>query len=102
VDRRGGRSLAQTYQFMAETMAAAPAPRPPGLLGGEIIEHAGWTGTWRRLGAHHPPLPYRPGQYVSVEKTPQRPRVWRYYTPDHRAPAGRTSSWLVKAVGPAG
>jgi NAD(P)H-flavin reductase len=26
------------------------------------------------------PMPYHPGQYVSVE-TPQRPRLWRYLTP---------------------
>ncbi|HKS45920.1 MAG TPA: globin domain-containing protein [Amycolatopsis sp.] len=57
------------------------------------------------------PMPYAPGQSVSVE-TPLRPRVWRYYSPANPArddgmielhvrlvDGGTVSSALVQAVG---
>jgi len=94
---------AQTYQFMAETMtAAARAETTPACWAGEIIEHRRLdrdvAAVWVRT---NPPLPYRPGQYVSVE-TPQRPRVWRYYTPTTAPRPDGTIELLVKAVGSGG
>jgi NAD(P)H-flavin reductase/hemoglobin-like flavoprotein len=94
---------AQTYQFMAETMAAAArAETTPANWVGEIIEHRRLdrdvAAVWVRT---EPPLPYRPGQYISVE-TPQRPRVWRYYTPTTAPRPDGIIELLVKAVGYSG
>ena len=91
---------AQTYQFMAETMiAAAHAETAPASWIGEVIEHRRLdrdvAAVWVRTD---PPLPYRPGQYVSVE-TPHRPRVWRYYTPTTAPRPDGIIELLVKAVG---
>jgi NAD(P)H-flavin reductase len=91
---------AQTYQFMAETMAAAArAETTPACWAGEIIEHQRLDRDVAAVRVRtDPPLPYRPGQYVSVE-TPHRPRVWRYYTPTTAPRADGTIELLVKAVG---
>jgi NAD(P)H-flavin reductase/hemoglobin-like flavoprotein len=70
------------YATVAATMrTAAAAERGPATWLGRVVGH-------RRIGwdlavvevAVSDPVPYRAGQYVSVE-TPQRPRLWRYLSP---------------------
>lgn len=76
------RAWAEAYTIMARAMLeAATADEGPAWWNGTVVER-------RRLGRDlaivlvqpDQPLPYHPGQYVSVE-TPQRPRMWRYLTP---------------------
>jgi NAD(P)H-flavin reductase len=43
------------------------------------------------------PMPYQPGQYVSVE-TPQRPRLWRYLTPANAPREDGTVDFHVRSV----
>jgi NAD(P)H-flavin reductase len=46
-----------------------------------VVEHKrlSWGLAMVRVQPDYP-VPYQPGQYVSVE-TPQRPRLWRYFSP---------------------
>jgi NAD(P)H-flavin reductase/hemoglobin-like flavoprotein len=76
------RAWAEAYTIMARAMLeSASADEGPAYWNGTVVER-------RRLNRDlavvrvQPdfPLPYHPGQYVSVE-TPQRPRMWRYLTP---------------------
>jgi NAD(P)H-flavin reductase/hemoglobin-like flavoprotein len=77
-----GRAWTSAYGTVATIMrAATQAERGPAIWLGRVVEH-------RRLGwdlavigvQTSEPVPYRAGQYVSVE-TPQRPRLWRYLSP---------------------
>ncbi len=72
----------QAFALIAARMrVGAAAERGPASWTGHVIEH-------RRIGADvavvalrtEDPIPYRAGQYVSVE-TPRRPRLWRYLSP---------------------
>jgi NAD(P)H-flavin reductase/hemoglobin-like flavoprotein len=94
---------ARTFRFMAETMAAAArAEAGPASWAGQVLDHRRLDRDTAALWVHtDPPLPYRPGQYVSVE-TPQRPRVWRYYTPTTAPRPDGVIELLVKAVGSGG
>lgn len=81
------RAWAEAYTVMASAMTeAAAADDGPAWYTGEIIHHErlSWDVAVIRVQTDHP-VPYLPGQYVSVE-VPQRPRLWRYLTPAN-APA---------------
>jgi NAD(P)H-flavin reductase/hemoglobin-like flavoprotein len=93
----------RTYQFMAETMtAAARAETGPASWLGQVLDHRRLDRDTAAVWVHtEPPLPYRPGQYVSVE-TAHRPRQWRYYTPTTAPRPDGVIELLVKAVGSAG
>jgi len=87
------------YGEVASAMcAAAGAERGPASWLGRVVEH-------RRLGwdiavvtvQTSDPVPYRAGQYVSVE-TPARPRLWRYLSPANAPRADGTLEFHVRAV----
>ena len=70
------------YGTVANAMRAAMrAERGPASWLGRVVEHrrVGWDLAIITVQASEP-VPYRAGQYVSVE-TPQRPRLWRYLSP---------------------
>lgn len=70
------------YGLMARTMQEAiAADQGPAWWTGQIVEHQrlSWDLAVVRVQPEHP-VPYRAGQYVSIE-TPQRPRLWRYLSP---------------------
>ena len=70
------------YGIVAGAMrAATQADQGPATWLGRVVEHrrVGWD--LAIIGVQtSEPVPYRAGQYVSVE-TPQRPRLWRYLSP---------------------
>ena len=70
------------YDVVAGAMReAAGAERGPASWLGRVVGHQrlGWDLAKITVQASEP-IPYRAGQYVSVE-TPQRPRLWRYLSP---------------------
>ena len=77
---------------------AARAERGPATWLGRVAGH-------RRIGwdlaivevALSEPIPYRAGQYVSVE-TPQRPRLWRYFSPANAPRNDGRLEFHVRAV----
>ncbi|WP_223840395.1 FAD-binding oxidoreductase [Saccharopolyspora pogona] len=76
------RAWAEAYTVMASAMTeAAAADDGPAWYTGQILHHKrlSWDVAVIRVQPDHP-VPYQPGQYVSVE-VPQRPRLWRYLTP---------------------
>ncbi|GAA3007609.1 FAD-binding oxidoreductase [Actinokineospora diospyrosa] len=76
------RAWAEAYTIMARTMLdAAAADEGPASWPARVVDHErlGWDLAVVRVQPDHP-VPYLPGQYVSVE-VPQRPRLWRYLTP---------------------
>ncbi|MGI8308997.1 FAD-binding oxidoreductase [Saccharopolyspora hattusasensis] len=76
------RAWAEAYTVMASAMTeAAAADDGPAWYTGQILHHErlSWDVAVIRVQPDHP-VPYQPGQYVSVE-VPQRPRLWRYLTP---------------------
>ncbi|MGQ0840630.1 FAD-binding oxidoreductase [Actinokineospora sp.] len=76
------RSWAEAYTIMARSMLdAAAADEGPAWWPAEVVDHEriGWDLAVVRVRSDYP-VPYLPGQYVSVE-VPQRPRLWRYLTP---------------------
>ena len=76
------RAWAECYTVMASAMTeAAAADEGPAWYTGDIVAHERLESDLAviRVRPDHP-VPYSPGQYVSVE-VPQRPRLWRYLTP---------------------
>lgn len=76
------RAWAEAYTIMARAMLeAANADEGPAWWNGTVVDRQrlGRDLAVVRVQPDHP-LPYQPGQYVSVE-SPQRPRMWRYLTP---------------------
>jgi NAD(P)H-flavin reductase/hemoglobin-like flavoprotein len=70
------------YTIVAGAMRdAAAAERGPASWLGRVVGHQrlGWDIAKITVQTSEP-IPYRAGQYVSVE-TPQRPRLWRYLSP---------------------
>jgi NAD(P)H-flavin reductase/hemoglobin-like flavoprotein len=87
------------YATLARAMRTAPrAERGPATWLGRVVGH-------RRIGwdlaivevAVSDPVPYRAGQYVSVE-TPQRPRLWRYLSPANAPTDDGRLEFHVRAV----
>ncbi|MDN5858931.1 MAG: globin domain-containing protein [Pseudonocardia sp.] len=87
------------YGRVATAMStAAAADRGPASWLGHVVAH-------ERIGRDlavitvrtSAPLPYRAGQYVSVE-TPQRPRLWRYLSPANAPREDGTLTFHVRAV----
>lgn len=76
------RAWRTAYAMVSRAMrTAADAERGPASWLGRIVEHEriGWD-LARITVQTTEPVPFRAGQYVSVE-TPQRPRLWRYLSP---------------------
>jgi NAD(P)H-flavin reductase/hemoglobin-like flavoprotein len=88
-----------SYSTVATAMrTAARAERGPATWLGRVVGHrrVGWDLAVIEVAASEP-VPYRAGQYVSVE-TPQRPRLWRYLSPANAPrPDGRLE-FHVRAV----
>jgi NAD(P)H-flavin reductase len=93
------RAWAQAYTVMASAMTeAAAADEGPAWHHGEIVSHdrLSWDVAVVQVRPHHP-LPYQPGQYVSVE-VPQRPRLWRYLTPANAPRPDGIMEFHIRAV----
>jgi NAD(P)H-flavin reductase/hemoglobin-like flavoprotein len=70
------------YRWVGSVMlTAAQADRGAATWLGRVVDHRriGWDLAVIRVRTSEP-VPYRAGQYVSVE-IPQRPRLWRYLSP---------------------
>ncbi|MCT2586039.1 FAD-binding oxidoreductase [Actinophytocola gossypii] len=76
------RAWAEAYTIMARAMLeAASADDSPAWWPATVVERHRIERDLAIVRVRPDyPLPYHPGQYVSVE-TPQRPRLWRYLTP---------------------
>lgn len=93
------RAWAEAYTVMASAMTeAAAADEGPAWYTGEVVhrERLSWELALVRVRPDHP-LPYRAGQYVSVE-APQRPRLWRYLTPANAPREDGLLEFHVRAV----
>lgn len=93
------RAWAEGYTVMASAMIEAAAEdEGPAWYEGEVIDHQrlGWDVAIIRVRTDHP-VPYLPGQYVSVE-VPQRPRLWRYLTPANAPAEDGVLEFHVRAV----
>jgi NAD(P)H-flavin reductase len=90
----------EAYAIAASAMrTAAAAERGPASWLGRVAGHerVGWD--LARITVHtSEAIPFRPGQYVSVE-TPQRPRLWRYLSPANAPRPDGSLEFHVRAVG---
>ena len=87
------------YTTVAGAMrTAARAERGPATWLGRVVGHRriGWDLAVVEVAASEP-VPYRAGQYVSVE-TPQRPRLWRYLSPANAPRDDGRLEFHVRAV----
>ncbi|MGH4010350.1 MAG: globin domain-containing protein [Pseudonocardiaceae bacterium] len=88
-----------TYNLIAKTMLeAATEDREPAWWTAQVIEHQRltWDLAVVRVQPDRP-VPYRAGQYVSVE-VPQRPRLWRYLSPANAPRPDGAIEFHVRAV----
>lgn len=93
------RAWAEAYTIMASTMTeAAAADEGPAWYNGEVVHHErlSWDVAVVRIRPEYP-VPYQPGQYVSVE-VPQRPRLWRYLSPANPPASDGTMEFHVRSV----
>ena len=90
----------EAYAIAANAMrTAAAAERGPASWLGRVAGHerVGWD--LARITVHtSEAIPFRAGQYVSVE-TPQRPRLWRYLSPANAPRPDGSLEFHVRAVG---
>jgi NAD(P)H-flavin reductase/hemoglobin-like flavoprotein len=87
------------YGIVANAMIdAAQAERGPASWLGRVVDHqrVGWDLAMITVQTSEP-IPYRAGQYLSVE-TPQRPRLWRYLSPANAPRPDGTLDFHVRAV----
>lgn len=87
------------YGVVADAMrTAAQVERGPASWLGRVVEHKrlGWDLATITVQASEP-IPYRAGQYLSVE-TPQRPRLWRYLSPANAPRPDGLLEFHVRAV----
>jgi NAD(P)H-flavin reductase/hemoglobin-like flavoprotein len=92
-------SWTDAYSAVAAAMrGAAQAERGPASWLGRVVAHEriGWDIAIITVQTGEP-IPYRAGQYVSVE-TPQRPRLWRYLSPANAPQEDGTLEFHVRAV----
>jgi NAD(P)H-flavin reductase/hemoglobin-like flavoprotein len=90
----------EAYGIVAGAMrTAAAAERGPASWLGRVLDHRrlGWD-LARITVQTSEPIPYRAGQYVSVE-TPQRPRLWRYLSPANAPRRDGILEFHIRAVG---
>ncbi|WP_461153300.1 FAD-binding oxidoreductase [Saccharopolyspora tripterygii] len=93
------RAWAEAYTVMASAMTeAAAADDGPAWYTGQVMHHErlSWELAVIRVQTDHP-VPYLPGQYVSVE-APQRPRMWRYLSPANAPGEDGVMEFHVRAV----
>ncbi len=88
-----------SYNRIAAAMrSAAAADRGAASWLGRVVEHqrVGWD-LARLTVQTSEPIPFRAGQYVSVE-IPQRPRLWRYLSPANAPRPDGSLEFHVRAV----
>lgn len=93
------RAWAEAYTVMASAMTeAAAADDGPAWYTGQVLHHErlSWDLAVIRVQTDHP-VPYLPGQYVSVE-VPQRPRMWRYLSPANAPSDDGVMEFHVRSV----
>lgn len=89
----------EAYGAVAKAMCtAAEAERGPASWLGRVVGHKrlGWDLAIVTVQTSEP-IPYRAGQYLSVE-TPQRPRLWRYLSPANAPRPDGVIEFHVRAV----
>ncbi|HZG92587.1 MAG TPA: globin domain-containing protein [Pseudonocardia sp.] len=89
----------EAYGMAAAAMrSAAETDTGPACWLGQVVEHRriGWDLAVVTVRSDQP-IPYRAGQYLSVE-TPQRPRLWRYLSPANAPRPDGTVEFHVRAV----
>ncbi len=87
------------YAIVASAMmAASGGEHGPASWLGRVVDHQriGWD-VAKVSVLPSSPVPYRAGQYVSVE-TPQRPRLWRYLSPSNAPREDGLMEFHVRAV----
>ncbi|NIJ14972.1 NAD(P)H-flavin reductase/hemoglobin-like flavoprotein [Saccharomonospora amisosensis] len=93
------RAWAEAYTIVARSMQeAAEADHHPPFWKATVAEHRrlNWDVALIRVEPESP-IPYRAGQYVSVE-VPQRPRLWRYLSPANAPRPDCSLEFHVRAV----
>lgn len=93
------RAWTESYRAVANAMyTAAQAERGPASWLGRVVGHrrVGWDLAVITVQTSEP-IPYRAGQYLSVE-TPQRPRLWRYLSPANAPRPDGVIEFHVRAV----
>lgn len=88
-------ALAMTTKIMR---TAADADQGPASWLGRVVSHRrlSWDVAIVQVQTGQP-IPYRPGQYLSVE-TPRRPRLWRYLSPANAPREDGIIEFHVRAV----
>ena len=87
------------YSLIARTMQeAADAEAGPAWWTAQVVDHRrlSWDLAVVRVLPDRP-VPYRAGQYVSVE-VPQRPRLWRYLSPANAPRPDGSIEFHIRAV----
>ncbi|MFN2496710.1 MAG: globin domain-containing protein [Pseudonocardiaceae bacterium] len=93
------KAWADAYGLVARTMVeAADADSGPAWWTGQVVEHhrLTWDLAVVRVKPEQP-VPYRSGQYISVE-VPQRPRLWRYFSPANAPRPDGSMEFHIRAV----
>lgn len=93
------RAWADAYSIIARKMQeGAAADTGPAWFSASVLEHTmlDWETAVIRVQPSEP-IPYQPGQYLSVE-VPQRLRLWRYLSPANAPREDGTIEFHVRAV----
>ncbi|MGH4005183.1 MAG: globin domain-containing protein, partial [Pseudonocardiaceae bacterium] len=93
------KAWSDAYNLIAKTMLEAAAEdREPAWWTAQVIEHQRltWDLAVVRVRPDRP-VPYRAGQYVSVE-VPQRPRLWRFLSPANTPRPDGAIEFHIRAV----
>jgi NAD(P)H-flavin reductase/hemoglobin-like flavoprotein len=93
------RAWTDAYSLVSHAMSsAADAERGPATWLGRVVNHRrlSWDVAVVQVQTGQP-VPYRAGQYVSVE-TPRRPRLWRYFSPANAPREDGVLEFHVRAV----
>jgi NAD(P)H-flavin reductase/hemoglobin-like flavoprotein len=93
------KAWSDAYGLIAKTMREAAEAEPsPAWWTARVIDHhrLTWDLAVVRVTPERP-VPYRAGQYVSVE-VPQRPRLWRYLSPANTPRPDGSIEFHIRAV----
>jgi NAD(P)H-flavin reductase/hemoglobin-like flavoprotein len=93
------RAWTEAYGLVAKIMrTSAEAEAGPASWLGRVVSHRrlSWDVAVVEVQTGQP-IPYRPGQYLSVE-TPRRPRLWRYLSPANAPQEDGVIEFHVRAV----
>jgi NAD(P)H-flavin reductase/hemoglobin-like flavoprotein len=93
------RAWTEAFALISRTMKeASDSEQGPAWWNATVVEHRriGWDLAIVRVKPEQP-VPYRAGQYVSVE-TPRRPRLWRYLSPANAPRPDGQLEFHVRAV----